>query len=369
MRRASFLRESWFIMRRNHASIAIAGRPVGADHPFYVIAEIGLNHGGSADRALRMVDAAADAGAAAVKLQTLEATRLVSSTCPAPAHVQADSLTDFFATFELDEAAHRAVAERARARGVAFISTPLSLEGVDLLVRVGVDAIKIASGDLTWDALIERAAKTGKPLIMSTGMASLDEVSAAVATARLAGASDIALLHCVSAYPVPEGSENLLAIDTLGRAFETPVGLSDHAADTFAVPMAVGYGASIYERHFILEDDTEAIDAPVSSTPSGIQSVVAAAKRARVAIGTGVKECQRAEAPNVVPSRRALYAARNVSRGTVLSADDLVALRPGSGLPANYLPRVIGATLLCDVAAGQPIVSEHLGSHAARRIA
>ena len=246
-------------MRRNHASITIAGRRVGADFPFFAIAEIGLNHGGSAERALRMVDDAADAGVAAVKLQTVVATELVSSTCPAPAHVQADSLTDFFATFELDESAHRAVAERAHARGLAFISTPLSLDGVDMLVRVGVDAIKIASGDLTWDALIERAARTSKPLILSTGMASLEDVSAAVATARLSGATQIALLHCVSAYPVPQGSENLLAIDTLGQAFETPVGLSDHASDTFGVPMAVGFGASIYERHFVLTGDDDAI--------------------------------------------------------------------------------------------------------------
>ncbi len=356
-------------MRRNHASITIAGRRVGADHPFYVIAEIGLNHGGSLDRALRMVDEAADAGVAAVKLQTVEASKLVSASCPAPAHVQADSLTEFFATFELDEAAHLAVAERARARGVAFISTPLSLEGVDLLVRVGVDAIKIASGDLTWDALIERAARTGKPLIISTGMASLDEVSAAVATARLAGATQIALLHCVSAYPVPEGSENLLAIDTLGSSFETPVGLSDHAGDTFAVPMAVGFGASIYERHFVLADDGDAIDAPVASTPRDMRSVVTGAERARRAIGTGVKERQAAEEANVAPSRRSLYAARTISRGTVLSAEDLVALRPGSGLPANALPRVIGATLLCDIEAGQPIVQDHVGVRSARRIA
>jgi len=356
-------------MRRNDASIMIAGRRVGADHPFYVIAEIGLNHGGSLDRALRMVDEAADAGVAAVKLQTVVATKLVSTTCPAPAHVEADSLTDFFATFELDEAAHRAVAERARARGVAFISTPLSLDGVDLLVRVGVDALKIASGDLTWDALIERAARTGKPLILSTGMASLEEVSAAVATARLAGATQIALLHCVSAYPVPQGSENLLAINTLGRCFEMPVGLSDHAGDTFAVPMAVGFGASLYERHLVLDDDPDAIDAPVSSTPRELQTAIRVAARARLAIGTGEKQCQPAEEPNVVPSRRALYASRNLPSGTVLSADDLVALRPGSGLPANYLPRLVGSMLQCDVEAGRPILHHHFGSRSARRTA
>ncbi len=204
-------------MRRD-VSIRIAGREVGAGRPLFAIAEIGLNHSGSLERALAMVDAAAAAGAAAVKLQTLEATALVAPSCPAPAHVEATSLTEFFQAFELDEAAHRAVAARARQHGMAFISTPFSLHSVDLLERVGVDAFKVASGDLTWDALIERVARSGKPLIISTGMATLAEVAHALATARLAGATQIVLLHCVSAYPNPRGAENLKAIDTLARA-------------------------------------------------------------------------------------------------------------------------------------------------------
>ena len=356
-------------MRRNHAHIRIGTREVGADYPLFVIAEIGLNHGGSLEKALRMVDEAAAAGVSAVKLQTLEASKLVSASCPAPAHVQAESLTDFFAAFELDEAAHLAVAERARTHGLAFIATPLSLEGVDLLVRAGVDAIKIASGDLTWDALLDRAGRTGKPMIVSTGMSTLAEVSTAVATARLAGADDISLLHCVSAYPVPRGSENLAAIDTLSRSFEMPVGLSDHAGDTFAVPVAVTLGASIYERHLVLEGDVDAIDAPVSSTPRELQAVVKAAERTRAALGSGEKRCELAESPNLLPSRRALYAARNMKRDEVLSAADLVALRPGSGLPTNQLHRLVGSPLSCDVAAGQPVTYQHIGVRMIRRSA
>ena len=363
------LQEGEISMLRNDAHIRIGTREVGAGCPLFVIAEIGLNHGGSPEKALRMVDEAADAGASAVKLQTLEATMLVSAGCPAPAHVQAESLSEFFATFELDEPAHRAVAERARARGLAFVATPLSLDGVDLLARVGVDAIKIASGDLTWDALVDRAARTGKPLIISTGMATIGEVSNAVATARLAGANEIALLHCVSAYPVPRGSENLRAINTLSRSFETPVGLSDHASDTFAVPMAVALGASIYERHLVLEGDAEAVDAAVSSTPRDLRAVVDAAARAQTALGSGEKGCDLAEMPNLVPSRRALYAAHNLTRGQILEADDVVALRPGSGLPANQVSRLIGLPLKCDVAFGQPITFNHVGVRTTRRTA
>ena len=356
-------------MPRNDASLTVAGRTVASGRPLYTIAEIGLNHGGSLARALEMVDAAAAAGASAVKLQSLEAAALVAPACPAPAHVDAESLTEFFATFELNEAAHHAVAARARQHGLAFIATPFSLDAVDMLERVGVDAFKIASGDLTWDALIDRVARCGTPLIMSTGMATLSEVSHAMATARLAGATQIALLHCVSAYPVPPGQENLRVIDTLRRAFDAPVGLSDHGDDTCAVPIAVAYGASIYERHFMLEGDTEAIDAPVSSTPAQFAQLVDAAARATEMLGCGDKRCVDAEAPNVVPSRRGLYAAKALVRGTVLEASMLAALRPGDGVPANALPHLVGARLRCDVPAGSPLRFEDVESRQERRSA
>ena len=346
-------------MQRENPSITIRGEMVGMGQPLFVIAEIGLNHGGSIDRALAMVDAAADAGVSAVKLQTLEAEALVAPACPAPAHVEAASLSEFFAGFELDEEAHRRVAERARARGVAFISTPFSLEAVSLLERIGVDAFKIASGDLTWDALIERIARTGKPIIMSTGMASFDEVAHAVTVARVAGARELALLQCVSAYPIPRGSENLQVIETLRRAFNLPVGLSDHGADTFAVPIAVAYGACIYERHFVLEGDTEAIDAPVSSTPQQFQAIVIDAERARSSLGDGVKVCGPAEAVNLVGSRRSLHARVAIPAGTVIEPWHLVALRPGTGLDPNRMSDLVGCMVTCDVPAGAAIRLEY----------
>ena len=241
--------------RGDEMTLTIGRHHVGRGEPLFVIAEIGLNHGGSVDRALALVDAAAAAGASAVKLQTIVAAELVAPACPAPAHVQAASLREFFAAFELDEAAHHAIAARARAHGLALIATPLSEGAVDLLERVGVDAYKIASGDLTWTRLIDRCAHTGKPLILSTGMATIAEVAHGLAHAQLGGAASVALLHCVSAYPVPHGSENLRAIATLAEAFSMPVGLSDHGADTSAVPIAVALGASLYERHLVLTAD------------------------------------------------------------------------------------------------------------------
>lgn len=209
----------------------IAGRAIGAGARIFVIAEIGLNHGGSVDRALAMVDAAAKAGASAIKLQTMTADRLVAESCPPPAHVKAASLREFFATFELDMDAHRAVIARARAHRLAVLSTPFSEAAVAMLETLGVDAYKIASGDLTYHPLISVAASTGRPVILSTGMSTLPEVMQAVAVARRAGGDQLAALHCVSAYPTPVESQNLRAIATLGSALHIPVGLSDHGTE------------------------------------------------------------------------------------------------------------------------------------------
>ena len=334
--------------------MAIAGRRIGPAHPFFVIAEIGLNHGGSPGKALALVDAAARAGAAAIKLQTLFADDLVAGSCPAPAHVQSESLRDFFRQFELDEAAHHAVAARARAHGLAVMATPFSLDAVALLERVGVDAIKIASGDLTWDGLIARAAMSRLPLVISTGMSTLDEVEHALVVARRSGADDVAMLHCVSAYPVPRGSENLAAIRTLSDTLHVPVGLSDHSEDTFNVPAAIALGASLYERHLVLEHGDGSIDDAVSSTPEQLAAVVRDAARAQVALGTGEKLCLPAEAVNLTASRRGLYVARSLPAGHLLQVDDLVALRPLHGVAASRLPMVVGCRLRRPVAAGEP---------------
>jgi sialic acid synthase SpsE len=296
-------------------SFEIAGRQVGAAAPLFVMAEIGLNHDGSLDRALTLVDEAARAGAQAIKLQSLYADRLVAASCPPPMHVNVASLRDLFARYELDEHAHAAIAQRARRLGLGFISTPFALDAVDMLHRLGVDAFKIASGDVTHHELIARAAKTGKPLVISTGMSTMREVTDAVACAREAGAHHIALLHCVSAYPTPDDQQNLGAIRTLAETFGVPVGLSDHSAtngtnETLAI--AVALGASIYERHLKPENGDACLDEAVSSNSTELAAAIAAAARATRAIGHGRREPQPAELGNRTPSRRALY------RGAVL---------------------------------------------------
>lgn len=346
---------------RPDLTIRIANRPIGSAHPLYVIAEIGLNHGGSRDAARALVDAAAKAGAAAVKVQSLRADRLVSADCPAPAHVRVSSLREFFRRFELDEEAHRAVAERARRSGLAFIATPFDLDLVDMLERVGCDAYKIASGDLTHLPLIARVAQTGKPIVISTGMGSLDEVSAAVATARRAGARELALLHCVSAYPVPPGSQNLRAIEELQRTFGVPVGLSDHGSDALDVVVAVALGAVVYEKHLVLEGDAEAADLAVSATSRQLAAAIDAAERARRALGHGRKVCVPAEAPNRAPSRRSLYAARDLGAGEVIDPGAVVALRPAAGLDPGWWPALVGQRARRPIARGTPFREEDVG--------
>lgn len=336
--------------------LEIGGRRIGASEPLFVIAEIGLNHNGSLDRALALVDAAAAAGASAIKLQTLVAEELVAPGCPPPAHVASTSLTEFFRQFELDEAAHRALAARARALSLAFMATPFSIGAVDLLERVGVDAYKIASGDVNYDELIERCARTGRPIVVSTGMASLAETAHAIAHATMAGARDVALLHCVSAYPVPSGSENLGAIATIRHAFERPVGLSDHGSNPTTIAVALAFGACIYERHLILERGDDAIDAAVSSTPDDLAAAIALAATAQAAIGHGRKECLPAEAVNMTASRRALRARTTLRAGHVVAPADVVALRPAVGLPPNRLGDLVGARLTRNIDAGAPFL-------------
>jgi sialic acid synthase SpsE len=346
--------------------MTIGGRAVGGDAPLFVVAEIGLNHGGSVDEALALVDAAGEAGASAVKLQSLRGDTLVAASCPPPAHVSCHSLRAFFQTFELDADAHRAVQQRASDRGLAFMSTPFDEDAIEMLDRIGCEAFKIASGDLTHHRLIARAAATGKPLIMSTGMSELDEVAAALECARAAGARDIALLHCVSSYPVPFASQNLRAIATLAREFRVPVGLSDHGTEALDVALAVALGACIYEKHIVTSPSSQAIDAAVSATPRQLETLIGLAARARLVLGDGRRTCAAAELPNRVASRRSLYATRALKYGHIVSADDVIALRPASGLGAQYSDALIGSRLVRSIEAGEPFVESDVAARVGR---
>ena len=342
--------------------MSICGRVVEPGEPLFVIAELGLNHGGDLQRALDLVDAAATAGADAVKVQSFRANRLVAPQCEAPAHVHAESLQQFFRRFELDRQAHLRIAERAHQHGMALVATPFDEDVVSPLDAVGCDAFKIASGDVTHHALIRQVAMTGKPLLISTGMSDLDEVRAAVTCAQAAGARQLAVLHCVSAYPVPAGEENLKAVAELARLLGVPIGLSDHSTEPLAAPLAVALGAAVYERHLALDTKDEQIERAVSSTPTELGAIIAAAERARRALGDGVKRCGRAERANRSASRRSLHAACDLRAGQRLEASALVALRPAHGIDPRRLAEVVGRPLVRDVPRGRPIHDHDLAT-------
>lgn len=316
------------------------------------IAEIGLNHGGSVGRALEMVDAAAQAGATAIKLQSIVAEKLISAAASLE-HVGATSLGEFFRGLELDWDAHGAIVARAHARGVFALTTPFAVDAVPVLAALGFDGFKVASGDLTYTDLIGAVAATGRPVVLSSGMSTVEEVATALAVARAAGGRELAVLHCVSAYPTPVADENLRAITTLRAACDVPVGLSDHGRGLASAIAAVALGATVYERHFVLAGDDAAVDRAVSSTPDELAAIVTAMEATRVALGDGRKTCRPAERANRRASRRGLYAARALAAGDVVTPSDIAVLRPSAALSPGDVNLLVGQVLARPVAAGE----------------
>lgn len=333
--------------------VEIGGYSIAPGAPMRVIAEIGLNHDGNPELACRLVDACADAGAWAIKLQVFDADHLLTADAPAPAHVEAASLREFFARFELQADAYRAVLGRARERGLVTIATAFDSDAVQMLEQLDIDAFKVASGDLTHVLLIEQVARTGRPVILSTGMSSESDVWNAVDWAVGAGARTLALLHCVSAYPTPDAEQNLRAVATLAREYRLPTGLSDHGMGADAALLAYAQGATLYERHVYLPG-TGAIDEPVSSTPDELADIVTRLARAHDAMGEGRRAPMRAERANIVPSRRGLYARRAIAPGEVIDATAVAALRPAGLLGAEYARALIGCRAVRPIAAGAP---------------
>ena len=338
----------------------IAGHSIVPGTPMRVIAEIGLNHDGDGELAHRLVDACADAGAWAIKLQVFDADHLLVEDAPAPAHVQAASLRDFFARFELQIDVYRSLLARARARGLVAIATAFDSAAVEMLEQLDIDAFKVASGDLTHVMLIEHVARTGRPVILSTGMSSENDVWNAVDWAVGAGARTLALLHCVSAYPTPDAEQNLRAVATLAREYKLPTGLSDHGMGADAALLAYAQGATLYERHVYLPG-TDAIDAPVSSTPDELADIVRRLARAHEAMGEGRRAPVDAERANIVPSRRGLYASRHIASGDVIEASAVAALRPAGLLGAEYARALIGCRAPRPINAGAPFEPADLG--------
>ena len=343
-----------------HVTLA-NGRELGEGRPPYLIAEIGANHNGDMDLCRRLVDAAKEAGADAAKFQSWTPSSLISAAEYARHTSYADSkrhfgsLKDMVERYRLTGAQHREVADYCAAVGIDFLSTPFSPAEVDLLVSLGVPALKIASMDVNHHELLRYAAATRVPVVLSTGMASTREIAAAVEVLRAAGCAQLVLLHCVSIYPPDPATINLRNITGLRRAFDCPVGFSDHTLGT-AVPLAaVALGACALEKHFTLDTGMEGWDHAISADPEELAAIVRGCRAVWEALGSEARTVSPAELEKRRQFRRRLVLARAVARGARLAAGDLDFKRPGTGIDPDELRYVVGRRAARDLAADEEL--------------
>jgi N,N'-diacetyllegionaminate synthase len=338
-------------------TIPVGGHQIGGARCF-VIAEAGVNHNGDLGLARRLVDAAADAGADAVKFQTFRTGALVSAAAP-KARYQVEttgggeSQQAMLARLELSAEAHAALMQHAARRGLVFFSTPFDEASADLLEGLGVDLFKVPSGEVTNVPLLRHIAAKGRPVLLSTGMCTLDEVAAAVATIRAAGDPPLAILHCVSAYPAPAEDTNLKAMDTLRARFDCPVGLSDHSLGIEIALAAVARGAALLEKHVTLDRTLPGPDHRASLEPADFAALVRGVRAVESALGDGVKRPMPSELDTRAVARRSLVAARALAAGHRLGPDDIAIKRPGTGIPPADMDRVLGQRLRRGVAADE----------------
>ena len=343
-------------MSEPQGSFLIGARRIGGGAPCFVIAEAGVNHNGDPALAAALVDAAADAGADAVKFQTFAADRLTTAAAPKADYQRArtgdsDSMREMLRKLELPPDAHRTLQQRCAARGMMFLSTPFDEHSADLLDDLGVPAFKVPSGEITNTLLLDHIARKGRPLLMSTGMATLDEVRCAVDTVRRAGNDALALLQCTSAYPAPIERANLRSIATLAETFAVPVGYSDHTLGTTAAFAAVALGASIVEKHLTTDRTLAGPDHAASLEPQEFAALVRGVRDVEAALGDGVKAPAPEEHAIAAVARRSLVAARQLRAGETLTREMVAAKRPGTGLAPATLPQFVGRRLRVDVAA------------------
>ena len=340
------------------------GRPIGAAHPPFVIAELSANHLGSLARAIAIVDAAADAGCDALKLQTFTPAAMTIESTRADFHIadgpwEGRSLWDLYDEAHTPWDWHAQLFAHGASRGLVVFSTPFDEHAIEQLDRLGAPAFKIASFELVDLELIACAARTGKPLIMSTGMASDDEVAEAVETARRHGNGGVALLHCVSGYPTPIEQTNLRRLDAIAR-LGMVVGISDHSPGAIVPVAAVARGASIVEKHLTLARADGGPDAGFSLEPAEMAEVVRGARLAWSALGDGSARRPKDE-DGSRRFRRSLYAVDDIAPGEPLTRSNVRSIRPGYGLAPRELPVVIGKCARIAIARGTPLTWEMLG--------
>ncbi len=347
------------------AGMTIQGRRIAPGEAVYIIAEMSANHHGQYERAERIVRAAQEAGADAIKLQTYTADTMTIDCDAAPFRIGPGTIWAGRSLHELYREAHmpwdwhEPLMKLARQLGITMFSTPFDDTAVDLLEGMDVPAYKIASFEQVHLPLIRRVAQTGKPMILSTGMATREEIDEAVATARDAGCVQMAILRCNSAYPASPDEMNLRTIPDLAARYGVPVGLSDHTLGISAAVTAVALGACIIEKHLTLSRDEPGPDSAFSLEPKEFKTMVDSVRDAQSSLG-GVRY---GPSPGEEPSlafRRSLFIVQDVGQGDRFTEQNLGIIRPGQGLHPRHLGEVLGKQAACDLARGTPLHRDHV---------
>lgn len=350
----------------NEPKIFIAGREISRSCPPYVIAELSANHNGKLETALRIVEEAAKAGADAVKLQTYRPDTITLNSDAEDFKIKG-GLWDGRTLYELYEEAHmpwewhKPIFDHARKLGIPVFSSPFDNSAVDLLEDLNAPAYKIASFEAVDLPLIRYVASTGKPMIISTGMADAEEIEEAINAAREGGCKELAILHCVSGYPAPAEDYNLRTIPDMMERFGLVTGLSDHTLDNTTAIASVVLGASIIEKHFTLDRNGGGPDDSFSLEPEDLTALCRDSKTAWRALGQ-VNYGRKSSEQGNAQFRRSLYFVRDMKAGEIVTSECVRSVRPGFGLPPKYLDTVIGSRLLQDVQKNTPVKADRLAN-------
>ena len=349
------------VLSQFDTEMVINGSAVGVGNPCYVIAEAGSNHDGNLETALKLVDAAADAQCDAIKFQTFRGPDIASAyvdddvRLPESLARWGGNLEEFYASFALPDEFHEELVGHANQRGIMFLSSPFSETAVDRLAKLQVPALKIASFELVHLPLIEHAANTGIPLILSTGMAGLGDIERALNAVVKGGGKQVSLLHCGSSYPLEESGANLAVMETLRRAFGVPVGYSDHTQG-LGVPVAVAaLGGNILEKHITLSRAGDGPDHSFAIEPDELKAMVRLIREAEAGIGKPQKRRLHEEEEHARRGRRSLFSSQALPVGHIVTADDIKVVRPGSGIEPMFFDLLIGRRAVRSVDEDHPL--------------
>ena len=338
----------------------ISGRTVGAGQPVFIIAEAGVNHNGDMKLAKKLIDAASDAGADAVKFQTFTPEELVSESAPQAEYQVAntgkkESQIDMLKGLVLPHKEHSALKKYAEEKGLVFLSTPFSALDADFLETLDIAAYKIPSGELNNLPFLAHIAKKRKPVILSTGMGTLEEVREALGVLKENGATEVAVFHCTSEYPTPPADINLRAMQTLASEFGLPTGLSDHSEGISVAIAATALGACILEKHFTLDRNLSGPDHKASLEPSELKEMIRCIRTVEQSLGSPEKKPTAGELDTASVARKSVVARRDIADGTCIAFEDIYIVRPGTGIQPKHFDEVVGKTTKQKISLGMPL--------------